>query len=98
MIKDNSINVLVRCPINKLVDVEGHILTVAEKLKEPPKELVVWDMIEYTSPLNKWDGNLYNDKNIDSIDMQVTRPYKRVEQVTLNKTFGKYQTKIDKEK
>ena len=80
------------------MDDEGHILMVEEKLKEPLKELVVWDMIEDTIPLNKWDGDLYNDKNIDSIDMQVTRPYKRVEQVTAYKTFGKYQTKIDKEK
>ena len=30
--------------------------------------------------------------------MQVTRPYIRVEQVIANKTFGKYQTKIDEEK
>ena len=88
MIKDNSINVLVICPINKLVDDEGHILMVEEKLKEPPKELVVWDMIEDMSPLNKSDGDLYNDKNIESIDMEVTRPYKRVEQVTASKTFG----------
>ena len=60
IIKDNSINFLVRWPINKLVDDEGHILMVEEKLKEPPKELVVWDMIEDMSPLNKWDGDIYN--------------------------------------
>ena len=67
MIKDNSINVLVIWPMNKLVDDEGNILRVEEKLKEPLKELVVWDMIEDTSPLNKWGGYLYNDKNIDSM-------------------------------
>ena len=47
------------------MDDEGHILMVEEKLKEPPKELVVWDMIEDTSPLHKWDGDIYNDKNIE---------------------------------
>ena len=49
--------------MNKLVDDEGNILRVEQKLKEPLKELVVWDMIEDTIPLNKWDGDLYNDKN-----------------------------------
>ena len=85
MIGDKSINFLVICPINKLMDDEGHILRVKEKIKEPPKELVVWDMRENTSPLNKWDGDLCNDKNIDSIDMQVTSPYKRVKELFLTK-------------
>ena len=50
--------------------------------------MVILDIIKDISPLKQWDGYIYNDKNIDSIDMQVTRPYKRVEQVTASKTFG----------
>ena len=53
------------------------ILRVKENFKEPPKELVIWDVIEDTNPLNKWDGYLCNEKYINSIDMHVTRPYKR---------------------
>ena len=63
-IGDNSIHLLVRWPINKLVDNKGVILRVKENFKEPPKELVIWDVIEDTNPLNKWDGNLCNEKDI----------------------------------
>ena len=62
-IGDKSIHCLVRWPINKLVDDEGEILRVKENFKEPPKEMVAWDIIEDTRPLNKWDGDIYNDKN-----------------------------------
>ena len=59
-IGDKSIHFLVRWPINKLVDNEGEILRVNENFKEAPKEMVVWDLIEDTSPLNTWDGDPYN--------------------------------------
>jgi len=38
------------------VDNKGVILRVKEKFKEPPKEMVIWDVIEDTNPLNNWDG------------------------------------------
>ena len=44
-IGDNSIHFLVIWPINKLVDNKGVILRVKEKFKEPPKEMVIWDVI-----------------------------------------------------
>jgi hypothetical protein len=77
-IGDKSIHCLVRWPINKLVDNKGEMLRVKEKFKEPPKEMVIWDVIEDTSPLNKWDGDIYNEKYLDSNDMHVMRPYKRI--------------------
>ena len=76
-IGDKSIHCLVRWPINKLVDNEGDILRVNENFKEAPKEMVVWDLIEGTSPLNRWDDDLYNEKDPDSIAMHTTRPYKK---------------------
>jgi len=73
--RDKSIYYLVRLPINKLVDNKGVILRVKEKLKEPPKEMVIWDVIEDANHLNKWDGYLCNEKDRNSIDMHVTRQY-----------------------
>jgi hypothetical protein len=97
-IGDKSIHCLVRWPINKLVDNKGVILRVKEKFKEPPKEMVIWDVIEDTNPLNKWDGYLCNEKDRNSIDMHVTRPYKRIKRVMATKKIAKCQTKIDEEK
>ena len=77
-IGDKSIDCLVRWPINKLVDNKGVILRVKEKFKEPPKEMVIWDVIEDTNPLNKLDGYICNEKDRNSIHMHVTRPYKRI--------------------
>ena len=77
-IGDKSIHCWVRWLINKLVDNEGEILRVNENFKEAPKEMAVWDLIEDTSPLNTWDGDLYNEKYPASISMHVTRPYKRI--------------------
>jgi len=77
-IGDKYIHCLVTWPINKLVDNKGVILSVKEKFKEPPKEMVIWDVIEDTNPLNKWDGYIYNEKYINLIDMHVTRPYVRI--------------------
>ena len=54
------------------------ILRVKEKFKEPPKEMVISDVIWDTNPLKKWDGSLCNGKDIKSIDMKVNMPYKRV--------------------
>ena len=68
---------------------EGEILRVNENFKEAPKEMAVWDLIEDTSPLNTWDGDLYNEKNPDSIAMHVMRPYKRIKQVVATKKVGK---------
>ena len=93
-----SIHCLVRWPINKLVDNKGVILRVKEKFKEPTKEMVIWDVIEDTNPLNKWDGYLCNEKDRNSIDMNVTRPYKRIKRVMATKKTTKCQTKIDEEK
>ena len=39
---------------------------------------MVWDLIQDTSPLNTWDGDIYNEKYPDSTAMHVTRPYKRI--------------------
>jgi len=97
-IGDKSIHCLVRWPINKLVDNKGVILRVKEKFKEPPKEMVIWDVIEDTNPLNKWDGNICNEKDIKSIDMHVTRPYKRNKRVMATTKITKCQTNIDEEK
>ena len=66
-IRDKSIHCLVRWLINELVDNEGKILRVNENFKEAPKEMAVWDLIEDTSPLNTWDGDLYNEKDLDSM-------------------------------
>ena len=52
---------MVRWPINKLMDNKGVILRVKKKFKEPTKEMVIWDVIEDTNPLNKWDEYLCNE-------------------------------------
>jgi hypothetical protein len=72
------IHCLVRWPINKLVDNTGDMLRLKENIKDPPKEMVIWDVIEDKSPLNKWDGDPYNEKQIESNDMNVTRQFKRI--------------------
>ena len=95
---DKSIHCLVRWPINKLVDNKGVILRVKEKFKEPPKEMVIWDVIEDTNPLKKWDGPICNEKCRNSIGMHLTRPYKRIKWVMDTKKIAKCQTKIDEEK
>jgi hypothetical protein len=79
-IGDKSMHCLVRWPINKLVDNKGEMLNVNKKFKEPLKEMV-GDVIEDTSPLNKCDGDFYNEKDPTSIDMDVTRPYKRIKRI-----------------
>jgi hypothetical protein len=97
-IGDKSIHCLVRWPINKLVDNKGEMLRVKEKFKEPPKEMVIWDVIEDTSPLEKCDGDLYNEKNVESNDMHVTRPYKKIKRVMATKKVAECQTRTDEEK
>ena len=77
-IGDKSIHCLVRWSINKLEDNEGDIFKGECKFQGAQKEMAVWDLIEDTSPLNTWDGDLYNEKDPDSIAMHVTRPYKRI--------------------
>lgn len=77
-IGDKSIHCLVRWPINKFLDNKGVTLKVKEKFKEPPKEMVICDVIEDTNPLNNWDGYFCNVKDRNSIHMHVTRPYKRI--------------------
>ena len=49
-------------PINKLVDSKGEMLNVNKRFKEPLKEMVVWDVIKDTSPLNKYNRDFYNEK------------------------------------
>ena len=90
-IGDKSIHCLVRWPINKLVDNEGDILRVNENFKEAPKEMVVWDLIEDTIPLNTWDGNIYNEKEPILIAMHVRRPYKRIKRVVAIEKVGNFQ-------
>ena len=97
-IGDKSKHCLVRWPINKLVDNKGEMLNVNKKFKEPLKEMVVWDVIEDTSPLNKYNGDFYNEKDPTSIDMDVTRPYKRIKRILATKKVAKCQSKIDEEK
>lgn len=94
-IGDKSMHCLVRWPINKLVDNKGEMLNVNKKFKEPLKEMVVWDVIEDTSPLNKYNGDFYNEKDPTSIDMDVTRPYKRIKRILATKKVAKCQSKID---
>ena len=60
--------------------------------------MAVWDLIEEISPLNTWDGDLYNDKDPDSIDMHAMRPYKRIKQVVATKKVGNFQIQRDEEK
>ena len=88
---DKSIHYLVRWSINKLADNNDVILRVKENFKEPPKELVIWEVIEDIIPLKKWDGNLCNEKYINSIDMHVTRAYKRNKKVMATTKIGKCQ-------
>ena len=92
-IGDKSIHCLVRWPINKLVDNKGVILRVKEKFKEPPKEMVIWDVIEDRNPLNNWDGFFCNEKDRNSTDMHVTRPYKRIKRVMATKKNCKMSNK-----
>jgi len=47
--------------------------------------MVIWDVIEDANPLNKWDGYLCNEKDRNSIDMHVTRQYKRIKWVMATK-------------
>ena len=88
---DKSIHFFVRWLINELVDNEGKILRVNENFKEAPKEMAVWDLIEDTSPLNTWDGDIYNEKDIDSIAMNVMRTYKRIKRVVATKKVGNFE-------
>ena len=60
--------------------------------------MVVCDLIEDTSPLNTWDGDLYNEKGPASISMHVTRPYKRIKRVVATKKVGNFQIQRDEEK
>ena len=60
--------------------------------------MVIWDVIEDTSPLKKWDGDFYHEKYLDSNDMHPMRPYKRIKQVMAINKVAKYQTKMDEEK
>ena len=60
--------------------------------------MVVCDLIEDTSPLNTWDGDIYNEKDPSSIAMHVTRPYKRIKRVVATKKVGNFQIQRDEEK
>ena len=60
--------------------------------------MVVWVLIEDTSPLNIWDGDIYNEKDTDSIAMHVMRTYKRIKRVVATKKVEKFQTQRDEEK
>ena len=97
-IGDKSIHCLVRWLINNLVENKGVILRVKEKFKEPPKEMVIWHVIEDTNPFKKLDESLCNEKYISSINMHVTRPYKRIKWVMATTKIAKCQTKIDGER
>lgn len=56
-----------------LLDNKGGILKVKEKLKEPPKEMSIWGVIEKTCTPNRIDGYNYNEKYINSMEMHLTR-------------------------
>jgi len=77
-IGDKCIHGLVRWPINKMVDNKGEMLRVKKNYRESPVEMLIWDVIEDTSPLNQWDGDLYNEKDPDLNNFNVSRPYKMV--------------------
>ena len=89
---------MVRWSINELVDNEGEITRVNENFMEAPNEMVVCDLIEDTSPLNTWDGDLYNEKDLASIAMHVTRPYKRIKRVVATKKVGNFQIQRGEER
>ena len=80
------------------MDNESEILRVNENFKEAPNEMVVCDLIEDTSPLNKWDGDIYNEKYLDSIAMHAMRPYKRIKRVVSTKKVGNSKLQRDEEK
>ena len=69
-----------------------------ENFKEAPKEMAVWDLIEEISFLNTWDGDIYNDKDLDSIAMHAMKPYKRIKRVVATKKDGNFQIQIDEDK
>ena len=77
---------------------QGEIWRVNENFLEAPKEMAVWDLIEDTSPLNTWDGDLYNEKDPSSIAMHVARPYKRIKWVVDTKKVGNFQIQRDEKK
>ena len=58
----------------------------------------IWDLIEETSPLNTWDGDIYNEKDPESIAMHVTRTYKRIKRVVATKKVGNFQIQREEEK
>ena len=60
--------------------------------------MAIWDLIEDTRPLNTWDGDLYNEKDPNSIDMHATRPYKRIKRVVATKKDGNFQIQRDEDK
>ena len=60
--------------------------------------MAVWDLIEDTNPLNTWDDDLYNEKDLVSIVMHIARPYKRVKQVVATEKVGNFQIQRDEEK
>jgi len=97
-IGDKSIHGLVRWPIHKLVDNIGEMLRVKKKYKEPPMEMLIWDVIEDISPLYQWDGDLYNKKDQDVNVLNASRPYKKIKRAMTREKVAKRQTKIDKEK
>ena len=69
-----------------------------ENFKEAPNEIVVCDLIEDTSPLNTWDGDIYNEKYPYSIVMHVTRPYKRIKRFVATKKLKTFKYREMKRK
>ena len=74
------------------------MLRVKKKYKEPPMEMLIWDVIEDISPLYQWDGDLYNKKYQDVNVLNAPRPYKKIKRAMTREKVAKHQTKIDKEK
>lgn len=61
-------------------------------------EMLIWNVVEDTIPLNQWDGDIYNEKDQDLNNFNVSRPYKMVKRPTTREKDAKTQTKTDKEK
>ena len=59
--------------LDNLEDKKGEMLSVKEKFKEPPKEMTIWVVIDEKSHLNRWDGNTYNEIDLNSIYIPIIR-------------------------
>ena len=60
--------------------------------KEAPNEMVVCDLIEDTSPLNTWYGDIYNDEDIDGTYGRMSSNLKSKDIYALHEMMDTYHT------